>query len=781
MKYDYKYLLLFILFLCQIAGIDAQYREKLPRQEGEKSAAAREQPLPGPANPPEKKIIKYRWPLDINNGYSSSFQEFRSSHFHAGCDLRTWQKTGFPVYAIADGTIYKIRAAKYGTGRALYLKHDDGNTSVYFHLERFEEKLERLLTLIRQTKKKKHIGGYLLPNPLRYKRGEIIAYSGETGSGFPHLHVEIRDKNYFALNPFQWIEFPGKDKKFPVLKGLLLRNRGDNPIDGKIGETFIGFQKKAFDHYVTRQPIVITGAFDMVLSATDISDTGRRAAPYAISASIDDFPYFQLKFDAFSGDDNNQLGFVYDMYYSNTGSYFFNLFSQRGFSLEQKRIPFGQAIENLEPGKHMLRILVKDNYDNVTVGEVPFYKIRKPRLVISGPRKSEGTNDRKLFMEIEALTAEPPPFGVIKIGVFNSLHRKISSGTLHYHTITESRPLVLEGVSENAAYIDFDFYANNVHYYKKRVPVKTDRLAAITGIDIEFFLNRDEVYILVKDKRLADRDLRLTVIQGDSSQVLEPRCGSDLIYFRYTPLNRESPVRLHFSLQKDGEKVVEIQKKMDLLYLQEGARQNFKYHEFEAWFDARSVYEPRVLKVEERNYPSEYPVLSRQIDVSPYHFPFLDTVLFKFKAELPNPKQVGIFRYNPQSRGWSSVSTTYDAGTATYTRKVRSPGIFALMRDIYPPTVWFRRPEARYKKLLQRLVVKMGDRGKGVNDSSIKVWLNGRRICTGYDCACEYDPDWRSYTIKELGDLKAGENLLRIQVKDYAGNKTDRLFNFTLK
>ena len=84
---------------------------------------------------------KYRWPLNINNGFSSAFQEFRSNHFHAGIDLRTFQKKGFPVYAISDGYIYKMRMVKHGSGRGLYLKHTDGYTSIYFHLDRFNKKI----------------------------------------------------------------------------------------------------------------------------------------------------------------------------------------------------------------------------------------------------------------------------------------------------------------------------------------------------------------------------------------------------------------------------------------------------------------------------------------------------------------------------------------------------------------------------------------------------------------------------------------------------------------
>ncbi|MCP4148675.1 MAG: M23 family metallopeptidase, partial [bacterium] len=162
-----------------------------------------------------KKFKKYRWPLNINNGYSSSFQEFRSSHFHGGIDLRTFQKTGYPVYAITDGSVYKIKMTKRGAGKGLFFKHSDGNTSIYYHLDRFSKALETISKKVRQQKGKKYFGDYTLKNPLQLKRGQLLAYAGETGAGFAHLHLEIRDKYYYAINPFDRIEIPGRDRVPP--------------------------------------------------------------------------------------------------------------------------------------------------------------------------------------------------------------------------------------------------------------------------------------------------------------------------------------------------------------------------------------------------------------------------------------------------------------------------------------------------------------------------------------------------------------------------------------
>jgi murein DD-endopeptidase MepM/ murein hydrolase activator NlpD len=767
--YNYKGILLLVFCLVLAVWGRAQYDPQ-------------DEPRPlQPEKPLKEEITKYRWPLNINNGFSSSFQEFRSNHFHVGCDLRTFQKTGYPVYAIADGVIYKIRMVKRGSGRGLYLKHDDGNTSIYFHLQRFENNLEALLKRVQHLKKKKYFGNYFLKKPLRYRKGQIIAYSGETGSGFPHLHLEIRDRHYFALNPFKRLEFPGEDKQFPVIKGLLLRSRGSHPINGKIGETFIKFQKKEKDYFVATTPLVTSGSFDPVLNAYDISDTGKHVAPYTISVFIDNTPYFQLRFERVERDDNNQLGFVYDMYYSNSGSYFFNLFTQEGFLLEDKKIPFRQVIENLDLGKHQMRIQVTDNNRNVSTAVVPLYKIQPPVLEISRIQKNSPSGETQLLLDIEKLTAEPPPAGEIKIQVFDNSRRKISSASLHYHSITAKKSLVIKGFSPQATSLEFDFYAHHTPYFKKQYSLADHPLANITDIDFDTFLNRDEVYILVTDSHLSGQDITLTVIQGQQSQVLKPQNSSEGCYFQFTPLNRENRVLLRFSIMNGQEKRAEIQKIIHLAYLEPGSKQVFKYEEFEASFDTRAVYEPKALLMTEKNYSSQYPVLSRQISLSPFSFPYLDTVIYKFKKKLPNPKQVGIFQYNPLSKKWSSVYTSYDSSTGTYQRRLISSGIFALMRDIFPPHIRFISPGTKYKKNLRRLVVKISDKGKGVNDNLIKVWLNGRRICTSYDCACDYDPDWRSFTIGELGQLRTGKNLLKVQVKDYAGNSTSRSYTFYLK
>ena len=108
--------------------------------------------------------------------------------------MKTKGTVGHPIYAISDGHISRIVSNFAGFGKALYLKLDDGNTAVYAHLNKFTPLLERRLK--RQQKKS---GSYFTniypkPNEFIFKKGDIIAYSGNTGFSFgPHLHFELRN------------------------------------------------------------------------------------------------------------------------------------------------------------------------------------------------------------------------------------------------------------------------------------------------------------------------------------------------------------------------------------------------------------------------------------------------------------------------------------------------------------------------------------------------------------------------------------------------------------
>lgn len=140
-------------------------------------------------------------PLRIPIEFSGNFAELRNNHFHGGVDYRTQQREGLEVLAIEDGSIYRIGISPTSYGKVLYLKH--GNSiSVYAHLSGFSSYIDSCVTAYQYKEKKNEID-YLLETPINVSQGDVIAFSGNTGSsGGPHLHFEIRDSaDMYQVNP----------------------------------------------------------------------------------------------------------------------------------------------------------------------------------------------------------------------------------------------------------------------------------------------------------------------------------------------------------------------------------------------------------------------------------------------------------------------------------------------------------------------------------------------------------------------------------------------------
>ena len=132
-------------------------------------------------------------PLDIPIQLSGNFGELRFNHIHAGFDIKTQKKEGLKVYAAGDGYISRIKISEVGYGKAIYITHPNGYTSVYGHLQSGYGEIEKFIKKLQYKAKSYEIDVTLSPSELVVNRGDIIAISGNTGgSDGPHLHFESR-------------------------------------------------------------------------------------------------------------------------------------------------------------------------------------------------------------------------------------------------------------------------------------------------------------------------------------------------------------------------------------------------------------------------------------------------------------------------------------------------------------------------------------------------------------------------------------------------------------
>ncbi|NLP58720.1 M23 family metallopeptidase [Lutibacter sp. B1] len=179
----------------------------------------------------------FRKPLDIPILLSGTFGELRSNHFHAGLDIKTQQREGFYVYTAAEGYVSRIKVSLWGYGKAIYITHPNGYTTVYAHLKKFNKRIEEYVKNTQYSKENYEIEVFPSANELPVSKNEVIAYTGSTG-GFvgPHLHFEIRDsKTEKPINPL-FFGIDVNDSKPPTINTLIGYSFGDSSHINQIGK-----------------------------------------------------------------------------------------------------------------------------------------------------------------------------------------------------------------------------------------------------------------------------------------------------------------------------------------------------------------------------------------------------------------------------------------------------------------------------------------------------------------------------------------------------------------
>jgi murein DD-endopeptidase MepM/ murein hydrolase activator NlpD len=256
-------------------------------------------------------------PLPIPLGVTGTPGEYRTGHLHAGVDLSTGGRTGVPVRAVRSGTVVRVRASGSGYGRALHLRFDDGSELLYGHLERFAPALEAYVREAQQRAGEYEID--LSPEPGRFvfAAGDTIGWSGESGAGPPHLHLEARAGDTVLNALTLGLRVP--DVRAPVLGPVGLRALGP--------EAFVAESTQATTAGNPGAPLRVWGRVGIECRVVDASGTTTaRLAPLRISVTLDGAPVFMRGFDRFPIDTGPTVQRVYGSLFDADGSWSYRLY-----------------------------------------------------------------------------------------------------------------------------------------------------------------------------------------------------------------------------------------------------------------------------------------------------------------------------------------------------------------------------------------------------------------------------------------------------------------------
>ena len=175
---------------------------------------------------PPGGVAYFSYPMSIKPKLNANFGEMRNNHFHMGLDLSTEGRENVPIIAPAEGYIARIKIETGGFGRAIYINHPNGTTTLYAHMNRFIPAAESFLKSKQYEQQTWKIDVVLPENLIPLKKGQLIGYSGNTGaSQGPHVHFEIRDtKTENCLNPLLY-RFPLADVTPPDIYRLVFYDR----------------------------------------------------------------------------------------------------------------------------------------------------------------------------------------------------------------------------------------------------------------------------------------------------------------------------------------------------------------------------------------------------------------------------------------------------------------------------------------------------------------------------------------------------------------------------
>jgi len=670
-------------------------------------------------------VDAYCWPTDATTIISSAFAEFRRTHFHAGIDISTRGQQGYRVFASREGFVRSLSVSTTGYGLFLDVQHPDGFTTRYAHLQRFNDTLNAVIRLKQQDAGRYDIELTLDSTDFPVRAGDVIAYSGGTGIGAPHLHFELRDPDGNPINPLRLGAFRQavQDAQRPVIRSVAFEPMDSrSTVNGSHRVVIIAAVRAKDSEFRLSRPVSLSGRVGVSVSTSDPFDgTWHKSSPHRLQLSIDDSVVYRSRLDHFNASFTKQIALHYNWSLLGRGRYQ-NLYVRTGNRMPMyERLREASGIvshETVPAGRHQLRIDASDFHGNESS--------LLAELVVQSP------NSARAEIAQRSPAAEIP----------EELQGSASGPPLVSVEPSEQSPDPKRGESAPPPHVVW-------------APELTRQTGDLT-IEKEFH----RTYALITLRTSGSYNLRpsLWVSAGGSRQLLDIDALDSRRYVGAFALDqiRSDRVRIEAYAEVDGSPV-EALNEFTVAAVQPGRTTVVRSPDgrFSATFGENAVYEPLYVRMEEREtgYALEprSVLLDGGVDIS------------LSVADADPDKKLGLYfgeEWDMDFTGRREATSP----TTFRTRLTRMLGTVSVHRDSAPPTVAQLR--IRPSRRSVRIDFRLWDDLSGVSSDGIHVMVDGERLIP------VYDPYSRSVSAEGAVAATGADHTLELRVEDRNANAT---------
>lgn len=729
------------------------------------------------------------WPLKGQIDFSDGFGDYRDGRFHAGLDLRTGGRIGARIYSPVNGSVYRLKTSYFGYGKGLYIKGEDGAIYVLGHLSAYAPRIDQVLKNAQYAAKRYYIDTVLSPELINVTAGELVAYSGQTGTTAPHLHFEKRITDENPVNPLTH-GFSVPDKERPVLTGLGFAQIDDHSLFANGSRSwFIGVHqgKKPGSYAADSIPLFNSPVGVMVAGFDRTRPDGMDQAIVNLKLEIDNLPYYQSHLDTLKFSAGKSVYFEYDFEKAIDK----NRNVRRLYHLPANQTPGSGAlngtdgvvyIDSLPPGKHVGRVTATDSYGNQSVLEFPFLTSKSPLFISDSTVKIAGDSSRCFF-------TPSPSFAACDI----------ANVTVEFDAGSAWQPaaeLQVKSLASGAHYVDL---SQSVSAWRTLRLIFHSRLGGkIAGEPFSGLMSQGSKKVEVSHEVIDDGFLVTLNVTGpygsyatvklfgqdrELDSFVPPRFFNRKTYHFFIPVKPEYARIDSIAAYMDTTTVPLPNKVEKCLIFAVGyaERDSLALDSlFQLTIEKKDLPGPRFLELQKLplRTNSKYRLLTNVYKILPQDFPTLEPLDIRLKLDLPNAmnEQAGICDFDFEKDRWNWVGDSRISGS-TLTATTNSGGTFAAKLDISPPIIYNFSIRPRQRIANPRPIIEFNviDSLSGMaDDLAFDFKLDNKWMIP------EYDPNLGTCTFTPPADLSDGDHHVAVKVTDRAGNLAEQYFIFTV-